>query len=84
MLRPRGQPAISLARPHAIAYIEYSSDTGCSQLKPRPLPRRRRPPARDILPPDVPEAANPAPAPAVDAEKDLPDHIRQMLEAAYT
>jgi len=52
-------------------------------VKPR-LPRRRKLPPRDIAPPDVPEVSAPArPAPENVAE-DIPDHIRRMLEAAYT
>ncbi|HEX3993241.1 MAG TPA: hypothetical protein VHX39_18865 [Acetobacteraceae bacterium] len=55
-----------------------------SAVKPR-LPRRRKPPSpRDPLPPDVPEVA---PATASNPEDDsdlLPEHIRRMLEAAYT
>jgi hypothetical protein len=55
-----------------------------SAVKPR-SPRRRKPPSpRDPLPPDVPEVA---PATATKPENDadlLPEHIRRMLEAAYT
>jgi hypothetical protein len=57
-------------------------------MKSRPSPRRK-PPSRDLMPPDVPEVANPEVASAASpAAKDesglLPDHIRRMLEAAYT
>ena len=44
----------------------------------------RRLPARDAAPPEVPEVSKPAqPEPATDGDP-IPDHIRHMLEAAYT
>jgi len=51
-------------------------------------PRRRLPgrnvPARDVIPPDVPEVvATPASEPR-EATDPIPEHIRRMLEAAYT
>jgi len=58
-------------------------------MKPRPRSKSktRRHAIRDIVPPDVPEVIS-APAPAVtasNAESDpIPEHIRKMLEAAYT
>jgi hypothetical protein len=52
-------------------------------MKPRP-PRRRKPTTRDVLPPDVPEVVKTA-TPKAENEADLlPEHIRRMLEAAYT
>jgi len=56
------------------------------KLKPRP-PQRRKILARDVTPPDVPEVSSaPVREPsAPKAESDeIPDHIRRMLEAAYT
>jgi hypothetical protein len=54
-----------------------------SEMKPRPSPRRKTP-TRDVMPPDVPEVSS-APAPAAEKESDpIPEHIRRMLEAAYT
>src|SRR5580692_4286103 len=55
-----------------------------SAVKPR-SPRRRKPPSpRDTLPPDIPEVA-PATATKPETAADLlPEHIRRMLEAAYT
>jgi hypothetical protein len=50
-------------------------------MKPRP-PRRRKP--RDILPQDVPEVATAAPPANDDKSDPIPEHIRRMLEAAYT
>jgi hypothetical protein len=53
------------------------------EVKPRP-PQRRKPPARDALPPDVPEVVSEA-LPVTEDENDpIPEHIRRMLEAAYT
>ena len=55
-------------------------------LKPR-RPRPRKPPARDALPPEVPEVVSEphAATSAKPAESDeVPDAIRRMLEAAYT
>lgn len=52
-------------------------------MKPRP-PNRRKLPTRDVIPPDVPEVTS-AVAPLTDDEPDpIPEHIRRMLEAAYT
>ena len=52
-------------------------------MKPR-LPRRRETPKRDTMPPEVPEVSDVA-RPSPDAEPDpIPEHIRRMLEAAYT
>jgi len=55
-------------------------------LKPRPQ-RQRKILARDAAPTEVPEASS-APAQGPSAPKaepeDIPDHIRRMLEAAYT
>ncbi len=59
---------------------------GEPDLKPRP-PRRRKFPSRDTVPPQVPETvSDDRPAePAGTGETDLlPEHIRRMLEAAYT
>jgi hypothetical protein len=46
----------------------------------------RREPARDVAPPEVPEvvSAPPAPSPARPETDPIPEHIRRMLEAAYT
>lgn len=53
-------------------------------MKPRPPRRRKSPSPRDALPPDVLEVATAAP-PATDDKSDaIPEHIRRMLEAAYT
>jgi len=53
-------------------------------VKPRP-PRRRKPPSpRDTLPPDVPEVATAAAPTKDDTSDPIPEHIRRMLEAAYT
>jgi hypothetical protein len=53
-------------------------------MKPRPPRRRKTSSARDALPPDVPEVASTA-QPATDDKSDsIPEHIRRMLEAAYT
>ena len=55
-------------------------------MKPRP-PRRRKAPAQDVLPRDVPETrpgAAPEPDNVEPADENLPDAIRRMLEAAYT
>lgn len=53
-------------------------------VKPRP-PRRRKPPVpRNPLPPDVPEVVTAADPVPVDKSDPIPDHIRRMLEAAYT
>jgi hypothetical protein len=57
-------------------------------LKSRP-PRRRKPTARAPVPPEVPEVARPAPKAGATGEpkpetSDIPEHIRRMLEAAYT
>ena len=55
-------------------------------MKPRPPHRRkiRREPVRTIAPPEVPEVTPKTASPA-EAETDpIPDHIRRMLEAAYT
>jgi hypothetical protein len=52
-------------------------------VKPRP-PRRRQTPAREVLPPEVPEVASTIPPAAEAANELLPEHIRRMLEAAYT
>ena len=53
-------------------------------MKPRPRRRRKSASPRDALPPDVPEVATAAP-PATDDKSDaIPEHIRRMLEAAYT
>lgn len=51
-----------------------------SRRKPKPMPGRR------VLPPEVPEAAQPAPPAAGKSTEDdaLPDDLRRMLEAAYT
>ncbi len=52
-------------------------------MKPRPSPRRETP-ARDLMPPDVPEVSG-VPSPVTDKETDpIPDDIRRMLEAACT
>jgi hypothetical protein len=55
-------------------------------LKPRP-PQRRKGLARDVVPPEVPEVAGapaqPPSAPKAEPEE-IPEHIRRMLEAAYT
>ena len=52
-------------------------------MKSRPSPRRK-PPSRDLVPPEVPEVASVA-SPATKEDADLlPEHIRRMLEAAYT
>ena len=53
-------------------------------MKPR-QPRRRKPPSpRDPMPPEVPEVTSKA-APTKDAaSEEIPEHIRRMLEAAYT
>ncbi len=60
-------------------------------MKSRPSrpPGTRRQPARGVAPPDVPEVTRTegtrTPAQAVKAEADpVPEHIRRMLEAAYT
>jgi hypothetical protein len=56
-------------------------------MKPRPPNRRkiRQTPARDAFPPDVPEAVStPAPPPSANDADPIPEHIRRMLEAAYT
>jgi hypothetical protein len=82
--------AVALATPPRIAYVQVNSSrrTGRTNhaepaVKPRP-PRRRKPPAKDVLPPDVPEVVSTAaPKPENDADL-LPEHIRRMLEAAYT
>jgi hypothetical protein len=60
--------------------------TGCrsSLMKPRPPRRRKSPAPRDALPPDVPEVATAAPPATEDKSDAIPDHIRRMLEAAYT
>jgi hypothetical protein len=51
-------------------------------------PNRRkvpREPARTAPPPEVPEVVSAAPPSPPKAEPDpIPDHIRKMLEAAYT
>jgi len=52
-------------------------------VKPRPSPRRK-PPIRDVLPPDVPEVVSAAAPVAEDEADPIPEHIRRMLEAAYT
>jgi len=53
-------------------------------MKPRPSRLRKPPSARDALPPEVPEMAI-ATAPAKDdTSEPIPEHIRRMLEAAYT
>ncbi|MGA3004923.1 MAG: hypothetical protein ABSE20_24710 [Acetobacteraceae bacterium] len=55
-----------------------------TMVKPRP-PRRRKPPSpRDTLPPDVPEVATAAAPTKDDTSDPIPEHIRRMLEAAYT
>jgi hypothetical protein len=52
-------------------------------VKSRPPPRRKLP-ARDLVPPEVPEYTS-ASSPAANDEADpIPEHIRRMLEAAYT
>jgi hypothetical protein len=55
-------------------------------MKPRPPDKRRprRTPARDVTPPEVPEASKSSPAEPQAKDAELPDHIRRMLEAAYT
>ena len=53
-------------------------------MKSRP-PKRRISPVRDMLPPEVPEASAAPPEPAKEPDADpIPEHIRRMLEAAYT
>jgi len=53
-------------------------------VKSRP-PKRRISPVRDMLPPEVPEASAAPPEPAKEPDADpIPEHIRRMLEAAYT
>ena len=44
--------------------------------------RRRTP--RDAAPPEVPEVSSKPVAPVVDEADPIPEHIRKMLEAAYT
>jgi hypothetical protein len=51
-------------------------------MKPR-APQRRKPLSRDVLPPDVPEVVSAA-QPVKDDDDEIPEHIRRMLEAAYT
>jgi hypothetical protein len=56
------------------------------ELKPRPA-QRRKSLARDVPPPEVPEvsSATVQPPSAHKAEpEEIPEHIRRMLEAAYT
>ena len=53
-------------------------------VKPRPPRQRRSPPPRDFLPPDVPEVATTATPTENDTSDSVPEHIRRMLEAAYT
>jgi len=52
-------------------------------MKPRP-PRRRKPTVRQALPPEVPEVVTAASPAGRDQTDQLPEHIRRMLEAAYT
>ncbi len=53
-------------------------------MKPR-LARRRIRPAQDLLPPEVPEVTKAPPAEKPEADSDpIPEHIRRMLEVAYT
>ncbi|MGD0431965.1 MAG: hypothetical protein ABSA58_12830 [Acetobacteraceae bacterium] len=55
-------------------------------MKPRTPPRRKLA-SRDVIPPEVPEAAaatQSAPSDPKAEPQDIPDHIRRMLEAAYT
>jgi hypothetical protein len=54
-------------------------------VKPRP-PRPRKKSVRDTIPPEVPEVAGASPPEnAKEPEPDpIPEHIRRMLEAAYT
>jgi hypothetical protein len=44
----------------------------------------RREPARDVTPPEVPEVVSATSAPAEPEVDPIPEHIRKMLEAAYT
>jgi hypothetical protein len=55
-------------------------------LKPRPA-QRRKILARDVTPSEVPEvsSASVRASPVVKGEtEEIPEHIRRMLEAAYT
>jgi hypothetical protein len=53
-------------------------------LKARIAPRRKIP-ARDVIPPEVPEASSlPEAVHKPEPAEEIPDHIRKMLEAAYT
>jgi hypothetical protein len=47
-------------------------------------PPRRKPPVRDVMPPDVPEVSGTDSPVTKDEADPLPEHIRRMLEAAYT
>jgi hypothetical protein len=53
-------------------------------VKPRPPHRRKSASPRDSLPPDVPEVATAAAPAKDDTSEPIPEHIRRMLEAAYT
>ena len=47
-------------------------------------PRRRKLPPRGVMPPEVPEVTSAPPPPVNDETDAIPEHIRRMLEAAYT
>ena len=53
-------------------------------VKPRPPRRRKSASPRNDLPPDVPEVVTEAALPKDDTSEPIPEHIRRMLEAAYT
>ena len=68
--------------------LSFSVGTGVksrlSNRRPIGRPRSRKLPAADVLPPDVPEVTSTA-LPADEQQPDqVPEHIRRMLEAAYT
>ena len=55
-----------------------------SNRRPNGRPRDRKVPARDTMPPDVPEVTSAALPMGQEQSDPIPEHIRRMLEAAYT